>query len=266
MFNQLPKFLFAGKPVSFLLVTFLLLTSCASKKDILLLQDIETIAFQTDEMYSNPVIRPNDILIITVSAADMDAVMPFNLMMPARNIREASNELLRELQGYIVSSDGTIEFPTLGSLKVGGMTRQELLLKLKEDLTEYVKDPVVNIRIANFKVTVIGEVARPGTYPVRDERITLLEAIGMAGDLTPYGRRDNIVVLREQDGLKQYKIIDIRNSDFLQSDYYYLQQNDVVWVQPNGPQVQASAFNRNIPVYVSITSVLISLAVLLMRL
>src|SRR5690606_10267823 len=231
---------------------------CASKKDILYMQDIERIAEQQKEMYANPTIRPNDILMINVSADDMDVAMPFNLLAPAQNLQQvrqqSSSGFAREIQGYIVDADGTIQFPILGELEVGGMTRQDVLKMLYERIGEHIQNPIINVRITNYKVTVLGEVTRPGAYAIGDERVTLLEAIGMAGDLTIYGRRDNIIVVRENEGVKEYKIVDITKTDFLQSDYYYLQQNDVVYVQPNGPQIQASAYNRNITAYVSISS------------
>lgn len=229
------------------------------------MQDIEKLAEENKEMYNNPVIRPNDMLVINVSAADMEVAMPFNLLMPARNLQEANSSFNREIQAYIVNNDGTIEFPVLGTMEVGGLTRQELVQKLKEEIGKHIVNPIINVRITNYKVTVLGEVNRPGTYPIGDERITLLEAIGMAGDMNIYGRRDNVIVIRENEGIKEYKIIDITKSDFLQSDYYYLQQNDVVYVQPNGPQIQASAYNRNISAYVSISSLLISVILLIDR-
>ena len=260
LFNQYKRYI----PYT-LLIFVLLLSSCASKKDILYLQDIDKLANQTEEMYNNLVIRPNDLLVINVSAADMEVAMPFNLLAPARNLQQANSSLNREQQGYIVNNDGTIEFPILGTLKVGGLTRQELIQKLKEEISKHIINPIINVRIVNYKVTVLGEVTRPGTYTIGDERVTLLEAIGMAGDLSIYGRRDNIIVVRENEGVKEYKIIDITKTDFLQSDYYYLQQNDVIYVQPNGPQVQASAYNRNITAYVSISSLIISVIVLIDR-
>src|SRR5690554_583854 len=266
---MLKTFLFLNpykRCLPFLLLVFvLLLSSCASKKDILYMQDIERLAEENKEMYNNPVIRPNDMLVINVSAADMEVAMPFNLLMPARNLQEANSSFNREIQADIVNNDGTIEFPVLGTMEVGGLTRQELIQKLKEEIGKHIVNPIINVRITNYKVTVLGEVNRPGTYPIGDERITLLEAIGMAGDMNIYGRRDNVIVIRENEGIKEYKIIDITKSDFLQSDYYYLQQNDVVYVQPNGPQIQASAYNRNISAYVSISSLLISVILLIDR-
>ncbi len=241
------------------------LVSCVSKKDILYLQDIDKMATNGDAMFSTTAIQPNDILSINVTAFDMEAAAPFNLIMPARTVQELTNPSTRELQGYLVSTEGTIEFPVLGTIKVGGLSRQELIEKLKEEIRVYIKDPIVNVSISNYKVTVLGEVMRPGTFNIPDERITLLEALGKAGDLTIYGKRTNIILLREQNGVKTHTILDITKSDFLNSPFYFLKQNDVIYVQPNSAQVNSAAYNRNSSVYISIASVLISLIVLISR-
>ncbi|MEX0997854.1 MAG: polysaccharide biosynthesis/export family protein [Flavobacteriaceae bacterium] len=241
------------------------LASCVSKKEILYLQDIEKMAANGEAMFSKPVIQPNDILSINVTAFDMEAAAPFNLIMPARTVQELTSPATRELQGYLVSTEGTIEFPVLGTIKVGGLSRQELIEKLKKEIRVYIKDPIVNVSISNYKVTVLGEVMRPGTYNIPEERITLLEALGKAGDLTIYGKRKDIILLREQNGVKTHTVIDITKSDFLNSPYYFLKQNDVIYVQPNNAQVNSAAYNRNSSVYISIASVLISLIVLISR-
>lgn len=249
-----------------ILVIFLLLTSCVSKKEIIYLQDIENIASKTEPLYSTTVIQPNDILNINVSAFDMEAVAPFNIITPIRPQQsQAENATSSQKLNYLVSNDGTIEFPVLGTVKVGGLTREELISKLKKEISAYVKDPIVNVTIDNFKVTVLGEVARPGTFTVPDERITLLEALGRAGDMTIFGKRENIIVLREKDGVKSHTIIDITKSDFLNSPFYFLQQNDVIYVQPNSAQISSAAYNRNSSVYISIASVIISLIVVISR-
>jgi polysaccharide export outer membrane protein len=165
----------------------------------------------------------------------------------------------------LVSVEGTIEFPVLGTISVGGLNRRELIEKIKQEISVYIKDPIINITISNYKVTVLGEVMRPGTFTISDERITLLEALGSAGDLTIYGKRNNIIILREQNGVKTHSIVDITNSDFLNSPYYFLHQNDVVYVQPNSAQIGGAAYNRNSSVYISIASILISLIVLISR-
>src|SRR5690606_29050746 len=132
------------------------------------------------------------------------------------------------------------EFPVLGTVQVAGLTRQELIKHLKEEVSEYVQDPILNIQIINFQVTVLGEVNRPGTFTVPDERLSLSKALGLAGDLTIYGKRDNILIIRETGETKEYKYVDLTDSALLNSPYYYLQQNDVVYVEPNSAQMQGA--------------------------
>lgn len=136
---------------------------------------------------------------------------------------------------------------------------------LESKIAAYVTDPIVNVRIRNYKVSVLGEVTRPGSFTIPDERITLLEALAQAGDMTIYGRRDNVLVIRETDGVKTHTYIDITKGDFINTPFYYLQQNDVVYVEPNKAQVSSANYNRNIPVFISMGSILITLISVLTR-
>lgn len=246
----------------------LALFSCASPQDVLLFQDIERLGDYREAQKNNPTIQEDDMLIINVSAPDMESVRPYNLLIETRPTYRSSSINLSnssQQQTYLVDNNGNIEFPILGRLYVAGMSRSELTDYLREEISKDVKNPIINIRIVNYKITVLGEVARPGTYSVEGERVTLPEALGMAGDLTIYGERTNIIVLREVDGKNEYRILDVTSVEALQSDYYYLKQNDVVYVSPNGAQIQSSKFNRNASVYVSVASVLISLLVLIFK-
>ena len=238
--------------------------SCVSPKEITYYQNMEAIEQQAADAEGNLEIRPNDLLTISVAAENIESVIPFNLPVVAlRGNDPSSISGGMQLQTYLVDSEGNIEFPVLGTIQVQGLNRQELSQKLEEEITRYVKNPIVNIRITNFQVTVLGEVNRPGTYPIPDEYLTLNKALGLAGDLTIYGKRDNVLVIREAEGKKTYKYLDLTDSKTLNSEYYYLQQNDVVYVEPNSAQKQGAAYNRNASVYISIASILISLAVLI---
>lgn len=230
-------------------------------------QNMEELKSAVDESKTELEIQPNDLLTITVSAANIEAVQPFNLpVTSAPRVGEpGSVSGNMQLQSYLVDSDGNIEFPVLGTVHVAGLTRQQLTEKLKKQIAAYVQDPIVNIKLINFQVTVLGEVNRPGTYTVPDERLSLTKALGLAGDLTIYGRRDNVMILRETGDTKEYKYVDLTQSDFLTSPYYYLQQNDVVYVEPNSAQMQGASYNRNASVYISIASVLISLIIVIIR-
>ena len=247
-------------------LSLLLTTSCVSRKKIAYFQDLPELKAEVDLAKSNLEIQPNDLLTITVSAANMEAVQPFNLpLTSAPSLAGAGVGGRMELQSYLVDSDGNIEFPVLGTVQVAGLTRQELVEKLKEEISQYVQNPIVNIKIVNFQVTILGEVIRPGTFTVPDERISLPKALGLAGDLTIYGQRENVLVMRETGGKTAYTYIDLTSSDFINSPYYYLQQNDVIYVEPNKAQRQGASYNRNASVYISIASVLISLIVVIFR-
>lgn len=244
------------------------LFSCASPKDVLLFQDIDSLEQYSKSQQNNPTIREDDLLIITVSAPDMEAVRPYNLMMETRPTYTSSSTAVgsrSQQQTYLVDNAGNIEFPILGRLHVAGMTRSELVDHVRTLIMKDVKDPIVNVRIVNYKVTVLGEVNRPGSYTIDGERVTLPEALGLAGDMTIYGQRNNIIVLREIDGKKEHEVIDLTSIKFLNSDYYYLKQNDVVYVSPNSAQIQSSKFNRNASVYVSVASLLLSVLVLVFK-
>src|SRR5690606_13848156 len=156
-----------------------------------------------------------------------------------------------KLQTYLIDYDGNIEFPVLGTIHIAGMTRTEATQMLKEKISEYAKDPIVNIRLVNFTVTILGEVARPGTFTIQDERITLTEALGMANDLTIFGKRDNVLLIREVDGQKKFAKIDLTSVNAVNSPLYYLQQNDVIVVEPNNARIRSSTFNQNNGVLIS---------------
>ena len=251
--------------IKFLILSILLISiSCASKKDVLYLQDIDSLNTEMDTLKNTPVIRKNDLLAITVSSVDKISAQPFNLPVVAvgNQTQVMGNQ---QLQTYLVDANGNIEFPVLGTIKVAGLTKINAVEYLKKEISKYVKNPIINLRITNFKVSVLGEVSRPGTFTIQDERITILEALSLAGDMTVYGKRKDVLVIREENGKKTYNKLDFTKASLLTSPYYYLQQNDVVMVSPNGAQVQSSAFNRNTSVYVSIISLLITVATLLTR-
>lgn len=247
------------------LIVFFLFIACASEKDVLYLQDIKTYG-QTDSVSKNNIkFKKNDELTITVSSADRKSAVLFNLPLTSEfNGGGIAN--LQSLQSYLVDEDGNIQFPILGEVKVLGLSKIELRKLLELKISKFVKDPIVNIRIINFRVSVIGEVRKPGVYRVQGERMSVIECLSQAGDMTVYGKRKNIVLVRENDkGVKEYHKLDITSSKILDSEYYYLEQNDVIMVSPNKAQIQASAFNRNTTVYFSVASLLLSLLTIIGR-
>ncbi|NJY64069.1 polysaccharide export protein [Salinimicrobium sp. CDJ15-81-2] len=247
------------------LLALLLAGSCVSGKKITYYQNMEAVEKEASAAKKSLEIMPNDLLTISVAAENLEAVQPFNLpvigMPSTGDATRVSGQ--PQLQTYLVDSEGNIEFPVLGTVHVAGMTRQELSQKLQKKIAVYVQNPIINIRIVNFQVTVLGEVANPGTFSIPDEYLSLNKALGFAGDLTIYGKRENVLIIREGLEGKTYNYVDLTDADLLNSPFYYLQQNDVVYVEPNNAQKQGAAYNRNASVYISIASVLISLAILL---
>lgn len=256
--------------IKLLVVVFLSIlgVSCVSPKKIVYFQDLSEGQRVLDTLQKSSKIQSGDLLSIVVSAYDLNAARPFNLISETRPTPEVSGISINntnQQQAYLTAQDGTIDFPVLGNLKVAGLSRTELSEMLTKRISEYVKDPIVTIRILNFKVSLLGEVNRPGTYNFEGERLTLPAALGLAGDMTIYGRRDNVLVIRDDGKTKQYEYLDLRSADVLNSAYYYLQQNDVVYVEPNRAQVQSSSFNRNTAVYVSVASLLLSAMAIIFR-
>ncbi|MEC7784222.1 MAG: polysaccharide biosynthesis/export family protein [Bacteroidota bacterium] len=255
------------------LLVCLCMGSCVARKDVVYFLDQDELNDQLSDLNlssgSNPTITYNDQLAITVTALEQEAAIPFNLPMVGTGTiidnELTPNRTQPQIQTYLVDSSGNIEFPVLGSIEVYGLTRKELAQKLKERISAYVKEPVVIVRISNFKITVLGEVARPGTFSINDEYISLPKALGLAGDLTIYGKRKNIKILRETDGKMIQASLDLTDKAIVSSPFYYLKQNDIIYVEPNKPQRQAASYNRNASVYISVASVLVSLIVLIAR-
>jgi polysaccharide export outer membrane protein len=256
-------FFLVKKTIPFLFV--LLFFSCKPREEVVYYQNIDGLA-HTEQSNSYEIkIQPDDLLLIIVSADDPETAIPFNLssisVPSAYNMMASRGQ--ETMQSYLVEAGGTIDFPVLGKLKVGGLSRSELMQLLESKIGKYIKNPIINIRIMNFKVSVQGEVTLPGTYPVSSERITLIEAISMAKDLTIYGKRDNILVIREVNGVKSYNRVDVTKADFINSPFYYLAQNDVVYVEPNKTRINGAAVGANTGVIISITSLLITVITLI---
>jgi len=250
------------KSYLFYISTILILSSCGSKQDIVYFQGTDAVGSSTSVYNYNSVIRPDDRLTINVSALDQDAVVPFNL--PAVSFNQANGNIgASRQQTYLVDSNGTINFPVLGTLKLVGLNKIQATTMIRDMLKEYIKDPIVNIRTVNFKVTVLGEVKKPGSYTIQNDRITILEALGLAGDLNIQGQRDNVFVLREADGKKTYNRIDLTSEELFNSPMYYLTQNDVIYVQPNNSRIRSSTVGPNTNATLGLVSTLATVAALL---
>lgn len=199
-----------------------------------------------------------DALTITVNALDLEAVEAFN--MPLYSPGQVGTDRMYssyQLQYYLVDKDGNINFPTMGKLHVEGMTVSQLRDTLTTEISKSVNDPIVNVHFASYQVTVLGEVTRPGRYNVGSERVTIFDALGLAGDMTPYGKRENVLIARETEGKMQFERLNINNPSIFTSPFYYLQQNDVIYVEPNGVRAVNS---QNISLYLSMITTLGSMA------
>ena len=245
-----------------LLLVVLLTTSCASRKELVYLQG----GSNTKELVSyEPVLQPDDVVMIVVSSENPEVAAPYNLKAITVQGDTENGIGTQRMQTYILDKEGKIEFPLLGTISLSGLTKTQAVAKLKELLKDHVNDAIINFRILNFKITVLGEVQKPGTYPVSSERITLLEAIGMSGDLTIYGNRTNVLLIREKNGTKTMERIDLTKSDFLNSSAYYLSQNDVVYIEPNKTRINSSAIGPNLTVGISALSLIVTIIALTLK-
>ena len=253
-----------GLALGLFLGVLMMFSSCGSRKSMVYLQPDST---QINTLYEQyvPKIQTNDILTIVVTAADPKVTAPFNPVssMATSNLTQQTDMALRPT--YTVDDQGDITFPMLGKVHMVGLTRVQAIEKIRNDLSQYIKDPGVNINFNNFRVSVLGEVARPGSFIMPTERVTVLEALGMAGDLTIRGVRENVMLIREVDGQKTTHRLDLTQQSTLNSPYYYLAQNDVIYVEPNKAQINNSKLGSNTNVIISIAGLLITVISVLTR-
>lgn len=233
--------------------------SCASREKIVYLQSAIS-ASETSEFETK--IKPDDILSIVVSSENPEVSAPYNAV--AVTLQNSNSDLNQsnQIQTYLVDKNGFIEFPVLKKIKLSGYTKEQAIDLLKEKLKDHVADASINLRILNYKITVLGEVNKPGTYTIQSERITLLEALGQAGDLTIYGKRNTILIIREENGKKISQRVDITKSDFINSSFYYLAQNDVIYIEPNKTKINSSTVGPNIAIGISALSLVVTILAL----
>ncbi|MDA9803123.1 polysaccharide biosynthesis/export family protein [Flavobacteriaceae bacterium] len=248
---------------AFALATLLLMQSCVSKKEILYLQDIDSNPAM--EVVSNTTtLQPNDILKIDVGALIPEAALPYN-KISVNNIQGANNLEVMKLEGYLVSATKTIQFPVLGELSVAGKSTADLEVDIKNRLETggYLLDPTVTVRLLNAKITILGEVKKPGTFTFTENNISLLQALGLAGDLTINGDREDVILIREADGKRSTTHLNLTQSAWLNGPYQNIQPNDVLVVNPNAAKVKSAAFFGSASSFVAIASLLISTVVLI---
>jgi polysaccharide biosynthesis/export protein len=217
--------------------------------------------------YSDIQIQADDILSITVSSINPEATQIFNDQMATirqANVSNGTGSVGSGIAGYLVGSNGQIDFPMIGHIAIAGLTTQQAKDTLSNRISKYLKNPIVNIRLQNFKVSVLGEVNHPATFNVPNEKITILEALSQAGDITIYGKRDNVMIIRENNGVRQIARVNLNGDKVFASPYYYLKQNDVVYIEPQKAKTGTSsdAFSRYLTFalpLVSVTSLLITI-------
>lgn len=246
------------------LVIAITFASCATTVNVPYFRDVPDstkVKLIAEAPYSDPVIQPDDILAITIITIDPTTAAPVN---QAANVPVTASST-QVAPGLLVDKDGNISLPIIGVVKVAGLTTYQAKQLLQKKAQQYFKDPDVQLRFANFKITVLGEVAHPATYILPNEKVSVLDALGLAGDLTIYGRRENVMIIRDNNGVKETSRIDLNSTDLFKSPYFYLRQNDVVYVEPNKAKIVASDAGQS-KVVTIVASVSATLLILLLRL
>lgn len=246
----------------FLVLFTVVMGACSVPKDVAYLQGLESLTAEQKAMMNQNYesrICPDDQLSITVTASDPTVTTPFN---PPVYSYTASGEqpvtASPSMFTYLVDADGYINFPVLGRLKVAGLSKQELSEMMQEKLKAYIDEPLVNIQITNFRITVLGEVNRPTIFTVKSDRISILDALGYAGDVTINANRKKVLLVRDKDGVKEFAHLDLTKADLLSSPYFYLQQNDVIYVEPNDAKKRNSRYSQAQSFNVSLFSAALS--------
>lgn len=254
----------------FLLVgVSLLMVGCTSYKSVPYLQNPEAVNSYAKELpLYDAKIMPKDLLSITINTTDPQAAAPFNLTVQTplnAALTNINTTTQPTLQQYLVNNSGEIDFPVIGRLQVGGMTKNQAESLIREKLRPYLKEvPIVTVRMSNYKISVLGEVTRPGTFTVSNEKVNVLEALAMAGDMTVYGIRNDVRLVREDAaGKREIISLNLNDADVILSPYYYLQQNDILYVTPNKTKARNSDIGNSTTLWFTATSVLVSIASLL---
>lgn len=249
-----------------IIIALLIITSffgsCASKKDIVYFQP-DSLTLNTAFEVQAPKLQVGDVLTISVTADNLKVTEPFNQVSAYQSGTMQSNSPF--IPTYTIEKDGTIDFPQLGKIVLAGKTRIEAIRFLKEKIEKYISNPGVHLNITNFKISVLGEVGKPGVYKIENDRVSLIEALSLAGDLTINGIRNNILVIREENGYKKEYRVDLTKRETFNSPVYFLKQNDVVYVEPNGAKVQSSKYTQNTSIFVSIAGLIITIIAVIVK-
>ena len=246
-----------------------MLSACDAQRRVLYLQDVES--GSEIVLPDNYVIRikPLDQITIVVNSKNPELAMPFNTSTSYNSLNGVvtnTNANESSLQVFTVDSKGYISMPVIGDVKISGLTREEAEAKIEKMIVdgEYIADPKVNVRFANLTVSIIGEVTKPGRYNINKDQLTIFEALALAGDMTIYGNREDVAIIREKDGKSIVMKLDLRSQDIFSSPYFYIEQNDVIIVSPNKFKAATAEINQNRSFWISLASTGISLATLLL--
>lgn len=244
----------------------LMMVGCGSSKEVAYWQNIDSISLAASKGLYDAKIMPKDELTILVQTTDPLTSEPFNL----RSTGQTSSK--NQITGYLVDNDGMINFPIVGKIHVAGLTKTECEDLIKSKIQPYLartENPLVSVRTSSYRITVIGEVNRPGVIPVSTEKISLVEALAEAGDMTIYGKRDNVLLVREDKSGEKHKVrLNMNDANIINSPYYYLQQNDIVYVEPHKVKARNTFFGSNTSIFYSvigITTSLVSLLITVLR-
>ncbi|MDO5655250.1 MAG: polysaccharide biosynthesis/export family protein [Flavobacteriaceae bacterium] len=220
------------KKIVFLICIIFIIQSCRTQQDVLYFRNINEIIQETAEVYTDPGIQTGDGLSIVVSTFNTKLSEPFN-MQAAQGMGSGGTAMdPRSPLVYVVSSNGEIEMPVLGSINVLGKTRQELAADLVERISEYIEDPIVNVRYVNYRVTMLGEFNKPGVIESSTEKLNIMEAIAGSGDMNLYAIRDSVMIIRTVDGVRTHAFLNLQDANIINSEYFYLKQNDIVYAMP----------------------------------
>lgn len=247
-------------------VCSLLISSCVSNKEILYFQDADTYK-ETAISYTENTIQPNDILSVTISAAIAETAIPYNRNAGSNAVVNNNNVEMMKLQGYLVNPQGFISIPVLGKVLAKEQTSTALEVEISNLLETggHLVDPIVTVRLLNAKVTVLGEVKQSGTFSFTEQYLSVPQALGYAGDLTINGRRDDVLLIRELDGVRTISHIDLTTADWMENPKYNIKPNDVLVVQPNRAKVKTAGYVGNVSTIVAIASLLLSATILITR-
>ena len=246
--------------LTLIILVTILFSSCASKRNTVYFQS-DTNTINVPSKFNEEVITADDILNISVTALDMTSITPF---IKEKFINSSMEQNL--LDGYKVDANGDINFPLIGNIKVADLTTKQAALKIQELLSKSIIDPIAKVSVLNYNITILGEVQNPGTFKLFDPKITIIQALGLAGDITIYGKKKNIKVIREINGNSVSTEVDLTNSNFISSDFYYLRKNDVVYVEPTFAQIKNSGYIGQITNITTILSLIFTHIVLLSKL